>query len=84
MAMDRINEMVLERLGKTARENEPLFCAAVTGLCANPEAAAQGAEAIVRMARGIVRAAYDNDPDRMFPDYVGTPEVPSPPQQEGE
>jgi hypothetical protein len=52
--------------------NMKMFCAAVSGLCANPEAASQGAHEIVRMARGIVRAAYNDNPDQALPDLTGT------------
>lgn len=57
--------------GPTPQEN--IFCAAISGLCANPQFAFHSSVQLAEMARAIVRAAYNDDPDSQCADFTGPP-----------
>ena len=74
--MSRLDQLMAHKIEQAVKSNEALFCAAVSGLCANRVVmdypTDESAQQVVDLARAIVRATYNNDPNQELPDYVGT------------
>ncbi|MGYP003406214017 len=63
-------------MGVSSDATASIFLAALQGICANPNFFGpifqQSPEAAVEFARACVRAAYNGDQDKQYPDWTGS------------